>query len=316
MALDLSPDSSLTRIGVYNPWGQYVNVVPTMKPELAAEIAQLVEAGKSPHEVERVHNSKSLRPSELSRVLGHPIGPKSSVTAFPGVVRAVASFQRSTNTTIVATITASSDLNHPMNELITYLAGFQMHPLSSVVRTDHHHLGAYSFRKENGMFWIRGNMFIRLEQFSDHDAESTFDTDLAISLDAYLAEQPDSSIPPGSDLIRRPFPDTVMSCKTIKVGLYTRLRDLATAKSTSDDANIIVPGGPPDENGLFSFHARLPGTTTCHIIAAAQDTFFPESTSFEITVIPDSEFRDPGPTKPSRGIVPITPPWPGKKTFR
>ena len=310
---DLNPDSSPNRIGVYNPWGQYADVTPTMKPELAAEIAELVEAGKNPQEVERVHNSKSLRASDLGRVLGHLTALDSSVTAFPSIARATSSFRRDPATTIVATITTSSDLDQPMKELITYLSGFQVHPLRSVIHTDHHHLGSYSFRKGNGMFWIRGNLFVRLEQFSDLGAEPAFDIELATRLDTYLAEEePELQPPPRFDLIRRPVPDTVMSGKTVQVGLHTQLSDLVTAKSTSDDANILVPGGPPDENGLFTFYARSPGTTRGHIIGAAQDTLLPASTSFEITVIENPQLHFP-PIKAPTGRSPVAPPWPKKR---
>jgi hypothetical protein len=289
-----------------------------MSADLVAEINALVERGKTPHAPAPAFNTANLAAPALGRALTPSddlVLVATTTTVSPGTARTTSSFRRD-GTTIVVTIDVFDDLHQPMRILITDLAGFQAHRLASVITTGPPHLGAYSFRTRNSAFWLRGNLSVRIDQFSDQAIEPPFDLSLATSLDTHLSSGLSEPHLPSIELDPRTIPQMVRSGDTIRIALNTNLESFAAATSVSENADVVVPRGPPNEHGHFEFYPRAPGTAKVLIVAAAQGSLRPIVNSFEVTVENVAAHHPPLPIATVTGAppadLPAPPAWPGE----
>jgi hypothetical protein len=279
-----NPDTTLTRIGVYNPWGKFVSITAMLSTDLADEITALIDRGKAPTAVVPAFNAADLDAQTLSRVLGTDLTVSSTTTTvFQGSAQTTSSFRRD-DKTIVVSIDVFDGFEEPMDALISHISGFQARPLDSVIDPVEPHLGAYSFRTRNGAFWLRGNMFIRVDHFSDQPViEQPFDISLASNLDAHLGESPSVAPLPALDF-EPPIPDTVRRGETLSVALRTSTDPFTAMTSVSNNVDVLVPRGPPDEDGHFVFYAQAVGTAKVVIAGAVRGSLRPIENSFEVRV--------------------------------
>ncbi|RYP32495.1 hypothetical protein DL767_005184 [Monosporascus sp. MG133] len=285
----INPDTSLTRIGVHNPKGEDSGKKPAASPALEAEIDALVARGRTPDAAPPTFSAVDLAGPALSQVLGlMPVDDNYSTTSVsPDAARTTASFRYRADTRIVVTVDAFGNFERPVRVLVDFLSAFQVRPLDSVIRPGAApNLGAYSFHTRTGALWIRGNLFVRIDQFSDQRPEPPFDRGLATRLDEHLAAGPAVPHLPSLELPGDAVPRTVRSGETIRVTLGIGLDRLAAVTSVSDDVAVVVPGGAPDadEDSRLLFYARKPGTTRVGVVAAARGSLRPIAQSFEVTV--------------------------------
>jgi len=284
------PDTMLQRIGVYNPWGTTTRSHMALPEPLASEVAAIVNRGRSPSAPEPEFNSAILTESAVRSALGVALpAPQSSLTVSRFESQLTMSFARDNETTLVATVHAHASLDASIDTLLNHVSGFQPRPLESVIHTCAHPLGAYSFRTQNGVFWVRGNLFVRLEQFSDADPPPSADSDvgaLAESLDAYLAREPVGTAPPGH-LVLDPdsIPEHVRRGTSFAVTLKGNPGAWAEDKrAVSSDHAVVVPAGPPSDDGSFELHAVGAGEATVTIVGAEAGSLKPVTVAFDVVV--------------------------------
>jgi len=280
----------LQRIGVYNPWGATVRPRVALPEPLASEVAAIVDRGRSPSAPEPEFNSAILTESALRHALGTALPePQSSLTVSRLESQLTMSFACGNATTLVATVHAHASLDAPIDTLLNHVSGFQPRPLESVIHTCARPLGAYCFRTRNGVFWVRGNLFVRLEQFSDDDRPPSAGGDvgaLAESLDAYLARSPVHAAPPGHlELDADSIPDHIRRGTSFAVALKGNPGAWAEDKrAVSSDHAVVVPAGPPSNDGSFELHAVGAGEATVTIVGAEAGSLKPVTVAFDIVV--------------------------------
>src|SRR4029077_2901647 len=125
-----------------------------------------------------------------------------------------------------------------------------------------HTLGSHGFRTRDGAFRLRGNLFIRIGHSSLPTA-GKFVNGLVANLDAHFSRENPGTRLPAIEII-----DTEAILTTVKRGETSRVTELrqmidllAATTSVSDVLDVLVPLGPPDEDGQFVFYPQAPGTT-------------------------------------------------------
>lgn len=283
----LNPSTSLQRIGVYNPWGRPAPLSAMIPEELAKEIEALVEKGKVPDAAKPEFNRVDVQDATLRSAVSKNLAAAGTTTSvFETSSHTTYAFRHGTDTATV-TIDAFEDFEGPMHALVSLLASIQILPLSAVVHTDGPRLGAYSFRTATSAFWIRGNLFIHAQYFSSEpEPKLELEVDisaLAADIDAQLASREAAPhLPTGIKHDWASLPDVVHSGKELRVGVDTDR--FASMTSFSDNIDVLVPRGPPDEEGRFVFYARAAGKAKATIAGAAKGSLQPLHTSFDITV--------------------------------
>ncbi|KID73420.1 uncharacterized protein G6M90_00g062640 [Metarhizium brunneum] len=283
----LNPSTSLQRIGVYNPWGRPAPLSAMIPEELAKEIETLVEKGKVPDAAKPEFNRVDVQDATLRSAVSKNLAAAGTTTSvFETSSHTTYAFRHGSDTATV-TIDAFEDFEGPMHALVSLLASIQIHPLSAVVHTDGPRLGAYSFRTATSAFWIRGNLFIHAQYFSSEpEPKLELEVDisaLAADIDAQLASREAAPhLPTGIKPDWASLPDVVHIGKELRVAVDTDR--FASMTSFSDNIEVLVPRGPPDEEGRFVFYARAAGKAKATIAGAAKGSLQPLHTSFDITV--------------------------------
>ncbi|KAH8807699.1 hypothetical protein F5884DRAFT_677322 [Xylogone sp. PMI_703] len=291
----VNPDTTLARIGIYNPWGEPV-FVEALLTQADDNILRLIEQGRTANAPPPVFHTADLAASELKKAL-RPVADlvlvDTTITAFHRAVRVVSVFKHDT-TSIVITIDVRENFEDPTKLLMSHLAGFVAVPLTSVVKTDPSGLGAYSFRTHNSAFWLRGNLFIRMNQYSNQVPSPPLDMNLAIHLDRYLStptqglnEGMPSDLRSGFDLHQSSLICTIRTDEACSIPFGrsgTFEKRFAAAMSISSNTDIVICEGPPDEHGCFIFYGQGPGTTQVSITAARKGSLLPVTETFEVKV--------------------------------
>lgn len=189
---------------------------------------------------------------------------------------------------IILTLTVFHSLEYPMSALISYLLGFQLTPLSSFIKPCDVPLGAYSFCTASSVFWVRGNQFIRIEEFrKDNNASprpSIYNT--AAKLDDYLAHQHEpsnnnTSVFSLSDSIRQ---SPIHRGQKFAMQLSQSSHLLEEKQAVSEDPRIVLPIGLSSDTGEFEFYAMSAGKTQVWIHAADPVTLRPRRATLEVEV--------------------------------
>lgn len=291
----INPDTSLKRIGVYNPWGAYVSVLTMLSATLKEEIDALIESGRVPTAGPPRFNNASLDAQVLRGVLGPNFSVSSTaVDVLPDSIRTTSNFDRH-GEAVVVSVNVFSDFEQPIDSLISHLAGFQIRPLAAAINTGDPQLGSYSFHTKTGAFWLRGNMLIRMDSFTEDPAVDRLDLNLAANLDAHLGQ--DQIIPTLPDFAFAPhtLPDRLRRGDTLRLRLTTDTNSLAATMSFSSNLDVLVPRGVPDEGGHFVFYARSAGTAKVTVVGAAKENFRPLNISCDVTVEDTGEHDLGGP---------------------
>lgn len=257
--------------------------------ELAEEINTLVEKGKVPNAAKPEFNQVDVHDATLRSATSKNLAAADTTTSvFETSSHTTYTFRQESATTTV-TVDAFDNFEGPMHALVSLLAGFQVHPLSAFIHTDEPRLGVYSFRTATSTFWIRGNLFIRAEHFPSEQAggdqaQEPFDISaLAADIDAELGSGKIAPhLPTGIGSDWDGPPDMVHSGKELRLTVGTD--QFASMTSFSDNIDVLVPRGPPDEEGKFVFYARAAGKAKVTIAGAAKGSLQPIQTSFDITV--------------------------------
>lgn len=284
-----SPETRPARIGVITPWGQprSFSSIPIFPEPLASEVNAVVERGKTDPIPNPSFNAASLVASTICPILDANLTVSSTeACVFSGCTQVTTTFNHDT-INLVLTVDIYDGLDHPLAALMSYIGGFQIEPLADAIQTCNPQLGAYSFRTPDSAFWVRGNMFIRLEQFSDEP----FDFAIAVKLDGHLAASPDRLEPPNLALDPVKLPRTVRCGETFHVKLG---EDTWAAEKTavSDSEDIVATRGLLDEEGQFEFYATGVGKARLTIVAAEKDSYRPVAAVFDV-VVEDAEVEDP-----------------------
>lgn len=294
-----NPEYCLPRVGVLGTQPQIpLPVNPnSILSALQTDIEKTLKRGKTLHQPPLVFNAAPVHQDTLIELLlaedgaGYGFSHHSStVSVVRGVTRTVVKLIEQTATTQADTIVLELDvfdsLEHPVQALKSYLRGFEITPLNAVIDTCENPLGAYSFRTPRSVFWVRGNLFIRLSHYStESSTDATALLDLSTRLEAHLVSHPIDPDAPTGGLVMSVKPSGMIH-QGQKFSLKLRCDGeiLKEQTATSDDVMLVLPAGPGNENGIFQFYARGIGQTNVTINAADALTLRPSGVTVQITV--------------------------------
>ena len=194
---------------------------------------------------------------------------------------------------IIVQVDAFDAIDSPAKALTYFLAGYSAATLEGVVEPWNltPHLGQYAFRDATSIFWIRGNLFIRVLGFTAPDSDGS-DLEsvagdiqaLAAAVDQEFRER--ESVPDMPETIEvRDAPEgvqrgprlTEVHLRVENAGLFEVLA------SESDNNNVLVSRGPPEDD-MFTFYAMKSGKATVTIVGSAKGSLKPVQLSLEIEV--------------------------------
>ncbi|KAF2962879.1 hypothetical protein GQX73_g10692 [Xylaria multiplex] len=294
----LNPFYRLDRIGVYNPWGRFSvsrNMVELVPGPLRDEIAELLEKARNPDTPNPsfVNVDVSGGTHALARARGFTVADETITIAHPASTQVTSTFRHSNGTTAVVAINAFTNFEDSVTALIIHLAGYQAGPLSSIVNPGEPNLGNYSLSTAGSVFWTRGNLFVHVQRFAaPGEGEGTMSpasdidiSNLATALDEDLASAPNLTDPPqGIDYeVEGGSTDLVQNGRDLVVTIPGGEK-FASLMSFSDNNDVLVPRGPPDDEGRLLFYPRAPGTAEISIVGAAKGSLRPFETTIGVTV--------------------------------
>lgn len=268
------------------------NNLRVMAPALprVREIEALLERGKSRAIPDHRACSASLDAASLRNVLNCGIDVTFSIVEITPTLTRLVSTLEGEGQKIITSIEVCESYEEPVNRLLSYLSGFQISPLDSVIQPREPQLGAFSFQTKTSAFWIRGNLFIRVEDFSN---SVPFDSTLAEKLDNYFSANPALQAPLQLEVDRSTIPGTVKKGQKVEVQLKGDPEGWAKEKiAVSSKQDVVLTTGAANANGALELVAVSPGTASITIIGAEKGSFRPVKVSFDI-VVEDSEVEDP-----------------------
>lgn len=174
----------------------------------------------------------------------------------------------------------------PVNAMQHHVSGYQVPKVLSPTETP---LGQVSLQSPTSMFWVRGNVFVKLRHFpSDPLSATPLDlAAIALRFDQHLesaAVQPPSHARADTRL-QTPAPKTVEVGEKFSLSLAEDSAAHSDMHARSSDASVIISEGPADENGLFNFYARMVGSVDITVIVAHEATLHPAFEVFQIDVV-------------------------------
>ncbi|KAI0467682.1 hypothetical protein F4859DRAFT_230330 [Xylaria cf. heliscus] len=296
----LNPVTQLERIGVYNPWGRFPrasNMVDLVPEPLRDEIAALVEKARTPGATDPLFANVDVLgvAHAIARHIGLTLADESTTTANPASTHTTSIYRHGSGATAIVTIDAFSNFEGPMNALIVHLTGYQAGPLSSIVHSEEPNLGEYSLGTANSKFWIRGNLFVHAQWFaapSEGEEVTPLGADidivgLAAALDADLARAPLLGDPPHAiNLVVEGGSTSLVQHGPALVVTVPNNERFASLMSFTDNNDVLVPRGPPDEESKLLFYPRAEGTAEVKIVGAAKGSLRPFQTTISVTVSP------------------------------
>lgn len=296
---DQNPEYCLPRIGVLSAHRQAPLPVDSdsISSAVQTDIEKTLKRGKTPHQPPPVFNAAPINQEALIELLLAEDGVgcefshhSSMVSVVCGVTRTIIKLIEQTAAaqadTIVLELDVFDSLECPVQALISHLRGFEITPLKAVIDTCEHPLGAYSFRTSRSVFWVRGNLFIRLSHYSTEDStDAAVLLDLSTQLEAHLVSHhinPDA--PTGGLGMSVMPPGMIHQGQQFSVQLRCDEKVLKENTATSDDNMVVLPAGPGNGSGVFRFYARGIGQTNITINMADAVTLRPSGVTFQTTV--------------------------------
>lgn len=267
---------------------------------MKADIEEILEKGKSLQQPEPAFNTAPVEPETLFSVLFPHSDFAAEITDFsmhPGETQLFIKFrpkfdqQNAICEEICLSLTVFDSFEHPISALTSHLLGFEAAPLKSFVKPCEVSLGTLSFCTQQSVFWVRGNQFIQIQEFSRDNCDYTCGytspvCDIATRLDNYLASYINRDDFGGP---RASFShDKLTVCRGQRFSMELIEIDTLLEKknSSSDDPGVVLSGGAPSKEGVFEFYAIGAGKTRVRACIADAVTLRPGVASAEIVVEP------------------------------
>lgn len=268
-----------------------------------AQLEEVLERGRSMAVVEPVFNAAPVHEEALI-----PLFPESifrhddtTVSIEPGLTRQYMRFMpRSAQDTsfdeVILQIQVFDSVTQPVSAIRAHLLGIQAVPLASIVDQLETPLGSHSYRVPGSVFWVRGNQFILLEEYTSGRTEhATWKLqDLATKLDNHLKDPTHrAQSSPRVMFDSKTLPQQICCGDEFRVRIEEIAALLKVKSAFSDNTNIVLPAGPVSEEMDFLCYAVGVGKTTIRVCVADAVTLTPEQVAFEVEVEAGQEVEDP-----------------------
>lgn len=291
----LNPAYQYTRIGSWAPWARF--------PEpLLEQITELVEKARNPD----AENPK-LVDVDVLQAIRFAVGSlpftvaHETITTTTRTASTHTTFYRRYNNDIIifVTIDAFTDFLGPLSAFKVHLTSYQVELLSSVV-APYQTLGEYSLSTATSDFWINGNLFVHVQwffgphrepQLEEHALQELLPSDKIVyaeAIDSALRRGPNlEDLPQGIDFeVEGGSTELVQHGAALVVTVPNREK-FGLLMSFTDENDVLVPRGPPDNKGKLLFYPRAQGSVEVKIVGAAKGSLRPFVTKFSVTVRAD-----------------------------
>jgi hypothetical protein len=276
----------------------HLNTIMAIPAVRRSDLEAVIERGTNPHPPEKAFNNGALTDGALIPLVtgtNHDIEHvNSSVTLTSGICRLKMMFANVPYTDaecgrLFLKIEVFDDYKSPVSAFTNDLLRYQR-PLSEVTSPMKNPLGALALTTSSSISWVRGNHFVQLslEGSSKPDPAVAIDLEaLARRIDTYL--QSNTVLPPEhrkpSLRLETPLPTTAHVGDAFTVVLADRDLNATQTHALSSDSSIVLPQGPADEKGTFTFYAQRAGKAELTLVVAHAETLHPRFETHVVQVV-------------------------------